>query len=158
MQEPQKCDYAFLPFFFSSPITKPPCLSIWCFFLGFPLSCLYSALLQLVSESCACFSYSGSVLLHFVHPGPNSYPVMTVQPLCATKKSLIMVTLRLFCLLHLLKICQIYGKTLRILPIQWQKRNHFLEKEPVILYKVSLQNTCTKTKVFALVDSLCVPL
>lgn len=44
------------------------------------------------------------VLSPLVHPGPTIYPVTTVQALCATEKSLVMITSRLFCLLYLLKI------------------------------------------------------
>lgn len=64
-------------------------------FLGFSLSSLYSALLQLVSVSCACFSCSGFIFFHLVHPDPTSYPVMTVQSLCTTEKSLVITMLRL---------------------------------------------------------------
>lgn len=58
------------------------------------------------------------IFFYLDHPGPTSYPVMTVQFLCATEKSLVMITLRLFCLLYLLKICYICGKTLITLMIQ----------------------------------------
>lgn len=83
----------------SPPLTLPnPNLSV-CLFLCFLLSCLHYALLQLVSGSWACLSCSSFVLLHLVHSGPRSYPVMTVQFLCATKKSFLMIVLRLFDLL-----------------------------------------------------------
>lgn len=154
MQEPQKC-HGFPPFSFSSHTTKPPHLSICCFFLGFPLSCLYSALLQLVSRSCSCFSYSGLVLYHLVHPGPTTYSVMTVQSLCATEKSLVMITPRLFCLLYLLKIFSDMWEGIEDSDSMVKKEPFF---NPGIWYELFSQYKCANTTFFASVDKVWVPL